>query len=181
MAQVTDRSPLDARLYSAESALEELTGTAAHNSDLTDAFGLRTFGDLQVLVRPARLVGSAPPGVHDDWLTITEFAHVENDAQALVRRHLAALSAAQNHVRRRQGSNGPPCPTLPALPALPDPGDLTPAAVSPDDLTAADAHADRAPIRADATLQARRAPPLAWPNAPTGHPRSPPSRTSTPC
>ena len=153
--QVTDRSPMDARLYSAERALEELTGVATHNSDLTHAFALATLSDLQVLVDLLRLVGMRPPGVQDDWLTVTNFRHVEIDAQALADL-LETIAAAEQHARTVAGVAWSTLPEPAALPSFPTLKDLAPQAVNVDDLTAAEARelADR--FEVDATLLEER-------------------------
>ena len=89
---VTDRTPLDTRLYAAESALEELIGTAAHNRDLAEAYRLHSLSDLQVMVDLLRLVGVRPPGVKEEWLTTEDMSAVRATAdrtQSRSRRDLA--------------------------------------------------------------------------------------------
>lgn len=138
--QVTDRSPLDARLYAAESALEELNGVAAHNAQLTEVFALATLGDLQVLVDLLRLLGTRPIGVQEDWLAVPDFTIVQRTASDL-NTHLASISEAENWADSVAGVSWTRLPDPSDLPTEPSLSQLTPPGVVPNDLTAADARA----------------------------------------
>jgi len=153
--QVTDRTPLDARLYSAENGLAELSGTAAHNHDVMDAFALTTLSDLHVLVHLLGLVGSRPAGVHDDWLTTSDFSSVQDTADAL-KAHLETIRAAQEHVAHVAGVPWSALPDPATLPARPHLNGLSPAPVDLDDLSAAEARETADRFERDATLLEQR-------------------------
>ncbi|KGN37504.1 DUF3320 domain-containing protein [Knoellia subterranea] len=153
--QVIDRSPMDARLYSAENGLAELSGTTAHNANVMDAFALTSLNDLHVLVRLLALIGTRPPGVHNDWLTTGDFSSVQQTADA-VQAHLDTIRAAHDHVAKVAGVTWTDLPDPATLPARPTLTGLSPAPLSLDDLSAADAReiADR--FERDATLLEQR-------------------------
>ena len=146
----TDRGPLDSRLYQAETALEELAGVADHNLDLRYAFDLHAIGDLAILEEFLRCHTTRPPGVHDAWLSAEDFAAVRGAADHLSGA-LATIREATEHARALAGVDWDDLPDPAGLPASPDLTHLSPTAVAPTDLTAAEATevADRFTVSAD--------------------------------
>lgn len=149
--QVTDQSRLDARLYSAEAALEELNGTAAHNHGIREAFGLNTLGGVEVLASLLDLTARRPAGIPDHWLTATDFAGVETTKEDLA----AALITSEVASERATALAGVPWTNLPeaaTLPALPTLASLTPTPVALEDLTSAEAQEIHARFAGDASM-----------------------------
>lgn len=153
--QVIDRSPLDSRLYAARSALEELVGTAAHNSTLVNAFELGTLSDLQILVDLLGLVGSRPAGVQDAWLTRVDFGSVGETAEFLGNQ-LSAIESAEARVVATAGVSWNLLPDPADLPGRTSLAYLRPSAMALDDVTAADARKLAARFEADAAMLSAR-------------------------
>ena len=149
---VTQTTPMDAVLYQAMTALEELHGTVAINHGLAAAFGVDRPSRTPVLIRLITLAHTRPARVPQAWLT--------SDDLSTVHRSVAELSADLDQVRitadRVVTEVGQPWRTLPdpeTLPAVEELPSLTPPSASRrGDLNAAAATelADR--FQADAAL-----------------------------
>ena len=121
--EITDEQSLEARLYQAESALEELRDTVALNADLVNAYGLTKPSDtpqLSALIEHQHC--SHPPLVMEQWLTADTTQQLVSTRTNLGQQ-IADLKAAELTVTQAAG--------VPWT-ALPDPASIpeTPSAVA---------------------------------------------------
>ncbi|MEV4952462.1 DUF3320 domain-containing protein [Paenarthrobacter nitroguajacolicus] len=156
--EVIDDQSLEVRLYQAESALEELSGTVALNSALVDAFNLTKPSDTPRLVeliehqhRPH------PSAVMEQWLTADSTESLTS-IRADLGRQLAHLNDAEEKVIQSAGVPWTALPLPEAVPASPAPVSVSPfpvdlETVSGSDLTAtADLFESQANLLGERTL-----------------------------
>ncbi len=137
---VTETTPLDSRLYQAQTVLEELAGITAINSVLTDAFALNRPSHTPVLVALLTSSATRPAEARDEWLTMPDLAAVTSVADELSH-DLAAVRDTARAARAQAGVEWQALPEPAALPASPTVTHLNPA---PLELSTFDAHTARA-------------------------------------
>jgi hypothetical protein len=99
---VTERGPLDDRLYQAASALEALAGVARANQTLADATGLTRPSDAHALARLLDHLLMWPEGLPDEWLTV-DTLDVVDAAVAQLTADLTAIAARESQASQVAG------------------------------------------------------------------------------
>jgi Protein of unknown function (DUF4011)/AAA domain len=113
---VTERGPLDDRLYQAASALEALAGAVRVNQRLADATGLTSPSDAPTLAQLLDHLQAWPEGVPDEWLTMDTLEAVDA-AIAQVAAALTAIAARETQASQVAGISWRAVPQRDALPA----------------------------------------------------------------
>jgi hypothetical protein len=113
---VTERGPMDGRLYEAASALETLARVTRGNQVLADAAGLTRPSDAHVLARLLDHLLAWPEGMPDEWLTV-DTLDVAEAAVTQVTGALTAIIARETQAARAAGIPWPAIPQRAALPA----------------------------------------------------------------
>jgi len=140
---VIDDSSLEIRLYHAESALEELSGTVASNSEVATAFALTRPSDATTIVSLVNQQhGNRPPDAPDSWLMAEDWGAVLDTRDR--------LALAVNDIRRAESDvvqrTGVQWSALPDPMSLPAPTPLPP---GPEQLTLGHATAGECAQTAD--------------------------------
>ncbi|HEV2371310.1 MAG TPA: DUF4011 domain-containing protein [Streptosporangiaceae bacterium] len=120
---VTERGPLDDRLYQAASALESLARVARPNQLLADATGLTRPSDAPALTRLLDHLLSWPEGLPDEWLTSETFDVLDVAVAQLVVT-LTAITERESQASEAAGVDWPAIPRPDTLPVV-DMGALT--------------------------------------------------------
>ena len=132
---VTERGPLDARLYQAASALETLAGLTRLNGTLADVTGLARPSDAGALARLLDHLLTWPLGMPDEWLTAPTLDPVD---AAVTRLSIAfsEIAGGEDKATRAAGVSWSAIPRSGLLPALDDTvlAGLTPACADADGL-----------------------------------------------
>jgi hypothetical protein len=113
---VTERGPLDSRLYAAASALETLAKVARGNQILADATGLTRPSDSRALARLLDHLLAWPDGLPDEWLTV-DALDVVDAAVAQLTGALTAITARETQAAQASGIGWLAIPPRSALPA----------------------------------------------------------------
>ena len=113
---VTERGPLDDRLYAAASALETLAKVIRGNQILADATGLTRPSDAHALARLLDHLLAWPDGLPDEWLTV-DTLDVVDAAVAQLTAALTAIVARETHASHAAGIPWTAIPPRDALPA----------------------------------------------------------------
>ena len=113
---VTERGPMDGRLYEAASALETLAKAARGNQVLADATGLTRPSDAPVLAQLLDHLLTWPEGMPDEWLTV-DTLDVAEAAVSQVTGALNAIAARESQASRAAGIPWSAIPQRTALPA----------------------------------------------------------------
>lgn len=138
---ITDDQSLDASLYHARLALEELRDTVELNSDLVAAFGLTQPSDTPLLLALVEHQHrSRPAGVIEQWLT-AESTQALGSMRDDLGRQIARLTAAEESASQVAGVPWTSLPAASSLPPAPPPVSVAPFpldvhAVPASDLTA---------------------------------------------
>lgn len=154
--EVVDEQSLEVRLYQAESALEELRGTVALNTDLVDAFGLTKPSDTPQLIalidhqhRPH------PSGVMEQWLTY-ETTQTLVSMRADLGRQIADLKTAEETVTQTAGVPWTALPDPASMPPTPVPVAASPFPVDLHTISASDLTATADRFEAEARMLGER-------------------------
>ncbi|MDP7724180.1 DUF3320 domain-containing protein [Mycobacterium sp. TY814] len=136
--EIADEQSLEARLYYAESALEELRGTVALNSDLVDAFELTKPSDTpQLLALIAQQHRNRPTYVMDQWLTSPTTAQLVSARNALVQQ-ITRLKEAESAVAQAAGVSWTDLPDPASVPRSPAPIAVSPSPINLQTVSASD-------------------------------------------
>ncbi len=112
---VTERGPLDDRLYEAASALETLAKVVRGNQILADATGLTRPSDAPALAQLLDHLQTWPEGMPDEWLTVDTLDVVE----AAVAQFTATLNAIAARETQASRAAGVPWSAIPQRNVLP--------------------------------------------------------------
>ena len=113
---VTERGPMDGRLYEAASALETLARVARSNQVLADATGLTRPSDAHALAQLLDHLLTWPEGIPDEWLTV-DTLDVAEAAVSQITSSLTAIAARETQAARAAGVPWSAIPQRAALPA----------------------------------------------------------------
>ena len=136
---VTATGSMDARLYQANAALEELRGVTRLNAALANAFGLTRTIDASVLASLVALLTARPAGVPSRWLTTATLSETEATYVRL-REGIATVDQAKQAASTLAGRTWQAIPCEEDLPvvAAQDLAALDPVGLPLDALTAHD-------------------------------------------
>jgi uncharacterized protein DUF4011/AAA domain-containing protein len=112
---VTERGPLDGKLYEAASALETLAKAVRGNQILADATGLTRPSDAPALAQLLDHLLAWPEGMPDDWLTVDTLDVIEA-AVAQFTAALNAITARETQAARAAGTEWSALPRRAVLP-----------------------------------------------------------------
>lgn len=154
--EVTDKQPLDVRLYQAQSALEELRDTVVRNADLADAFNLTKPSDTpQLLELINHQHRSRPAVVMEHWLTIESMKPVVS-TRADLGRQIDHLTVAAQAVVDVAGVEWAAFPNPATAPPNPSPLIVTPSALDIQKIPADDLMATAERFEAQARMLRER-------------------------